>query len=173
MTSDAHLNELGEFLKERGAESSPRTVGLPESGAPRRVRGLRREEVARLAGLGTDCYARLERGRVPVSRQVLARLVRVLHLDDAARDHLFALAAQGDRVPRRRPAQKVQPQLKRLPDELPATPALVLGRHMDILAWRRALTRRSRTPSASGPLPRTPADAIRRTKGNRVLRSTR
>ncbi|MFI5679865.1 helix-turn-helix transcriptional regulator [Streptomyces cellulosae] len=135
MYSKAPLVELGEFLKVCRARLSPRTVGLPESGAPRRVKGLRREEVARLAGLSTDCYARLERGRVPVSRPVLARLVRVLHLDDAERDHLFALAAQGDCLPRRRPAQKVQPQLERLLDELPATPALVLGRHMDILAW--------------------------------------
>ncbi|MCT9138412.1 helix-turn-helix transcriptional regulator [Streptomyces violarus] len=135
MYSKAPWADLGEFLKARRARLSPRTVGLPESGMPRRVAGLRREEVAQLAGISTDCYTRLEQGRVPVSRPVLATLVRVLHLDDAERDHLFELAAQGDRVPRRRQTQKVQPQLGRLLDELTATPALVLGRHMDILAW--------------------------------------
>ncbi|WP_060904885.1 helix-turn-helix transcriptional regulator [Streptomyces scabiei] len=135
MCSKAPLVELGKFLKACRARLSPRTVGLPESGALRRVTGLRREEVAQLAGLSTDCYARLEQGRIPVSRPVLAALVRVLHLDDAERDHLFELAARGDCVPRRRPAQKAQPQLGRLLDELTARPALVLGRRMDILAW--------------------------------------
>lgn len=72
---------------------------------------------------------------MPVSRSVLASLVRVLHLDDDQRDHLFELAGRDESVPRRRPTQRVQPQLKRLLDELTGTPALVLGRHMDILAW--------------------------------------
>ncbi|MFH9553354.1 helix-turn-helix domain-containing protein [Streptomyces sp. NPDC017435] len=134
MTSDAHLNELGQFLKLRRAELSPRTVGLPDTSG-RRVPGLRREEVALLAGISSYSYARLEQGRAPVTGAVLAALVRVLHLDDDQRDHLFALAAIDERAPRRRQAQKVQPQLKRLLDELSATPALVLGRRMDILAW--------------------------------------
>ncbi|MFD3499414.1 helix-turn-helix transcriptional regulator [Streptomyces sp. NPDC058678] len=135
MTSDAHLNELGAFLKVRRAELSPRTVGLPDTGGPRRVPGLRREEVALLAGISTDCYTRLEQGRAAVPTLVLTTLVRVLRLDDAQRDHLFALAAGDECAPRRRPAQKVQPPLRRLLDELTATPALILGRHMDILAW--------------------------------------
>lgn len=95
MYSEAHLSELGEFLKERRAQLSPRTVGLPESGAPRRVPGLRREEVARLVGISTYSYARLEQGRAPVPRSVLIALVRVLHLDDDQRDHLFELAVSG------------------------------------------------------------------------------
>ncbi|MEV0643436.1 helix-turn-helix transcriptional regulator [Streptomyces sp. NPDC050619] len=135
MYSKAHSAELGEFLKVCRAQLSPRTVGLPEYGSPRRVPGLRREEVAQLAGISTDCYTRLEQGRASVPTSVLATLVRVLHLDDHQRDHLFALAARDACAPRRRPAQKVQPQLRRLLDELTTTPALVLGRHMDILAW--------------------------------------
>ncbi|MGP4043762.1 helix-turn-helix transcriptional regulator [Streptomyces sp. 2A115] len=135
MCSKARLPELGEFLKVCRAQLSPRTVGLPESGAPRRVPGLRREEVAQLAGISTDCYTRFEQGRSPVATSVLATLVRVLHLDDDQRDHLFTLAARDECAPRRRPAQKVQPQLRRLLDELTGTPGLVLGRHMDILAW--------------------------------------
>ncbi|MDH6484860.1 helix-turn-helix transcriptional regulator [Streptomyces sp. SAI-127] len=135
MYSKARLPELGEFLKVCRAQLSPRTVGLPESRAPRRVPGLRREEVAQLAGISTDRYTRLEQGSVPVPTSVLTTLVRVLHLDDDQRDHLFALAAGDECAPRRRPAQKVPPQLRRLLDELTGTPALVLGRHMDILAW--------------------------------------
>ncbi|WP_326660091.1 helix-turn-helix transcriptional regulator [Streptomyces canus] len=135
MYSKARLPELGEFLKVCRAQLSPRTVGLPESRAPRRVPGLRREEVAQLAGISTDRYTRWEQGRAPVPTSVLATLVRVLHLDDDQRDHLFALAAKVECAPRRRPAQKVQPHLRRLLDELTGTPALVLGRHMDILAW--------------------------------------
>lgn len=135
MYSKVHSPELGEFLKACRAQLSPRTVGLPESGAPRRVTGLRREEVAQLAGISTDSYRRLEQGRVPVSRSVLATLVRVLHLDDDRRDHLFALAGNDECAQRRRPTQKVQPQLERLLDELTVTPALVVGRYTDILAW--------------------------------------
>ncbi len=135
MYSKAHVPELGEVLKVCRAQLSPRTVGLPESGALRRVPGLRRQEVAQLAGISTDYYRRLEQGRAPVPASVLATLARVLHLDDDQRDHVFALAARQECAPRRRPAQKVQPHLRRLLDELTATPALVLGRHMDILAW--------------------------------------
>ncbi|MEH0554104.1 helix-turn-helix transcriptional regulator [Streptomyces sp. B21-101] len=135
MRMNEYLPELGEFLIACRARLSPRTVGLPEFGAPRRVTGLRREEVAHLAGISSYSYARLEQGRAPVPKSVLAALVRVLHLDDDQRDHLFALAAKDERPPRRRPAQKVQPQLRRLLDELSATPALVLGRRTDVLAW--------------------------------------
>ncbi|MGW3983027.1 helix-turn-helix domain-containing protein [Streptomyces mirabilis] len=135
MSSNVHLKELGEFLKARRAELSPRTVGLPDAGAPRRVPGLRRDEVAQLAAISTDYYTRLEQGRIQASAPVLATLVRVLHLDDDQRDYLFELAGKDDAQPRRRAAQKVQPQLRRLLDELTVTPAIVLGRHMDILAW--------------------------------------
>ncbi|MFF7073409.1 helix-turn-helix transcriptional regulator [Streptomyces pseudovenezuelae] len=135
MYTKGRVTELGEFLKVCRAQLGPRTVGLPESGAPRRVPGLRREEVARLAGISTHAYTRLEQGRAPVPTTVIATLARVLHLDDAQRDHLFELAAAGAREPRRRPVQKVHPQLRRILDELSTTPALVIGRHLDILAW--------------------------------------
>lgn len=135
MYTKAHVPELGEFLKACRARLSPRTVGLPEPRTPRRVPGLRREEVAQLVGISTQAYARLEQGRAPVSRTVLATLARVLHLDDDQRDHLFELAAAGACEPRRRPAQKVHPQLRRILDELTTSPALLIGRHLDILAW--------------------------------------
>ncbi|MEU5045929.1 helix-turn-helix domain-containing protein [Streptomyces griseorubiginosus] len=135
MESSIHLNELGAFLKARRAELSPRTVGLPETGAPRRVPGLRRDEVARLAGLSSPYYTRLEQGRVGPSAAVLTTLVRVLHLDDEQRDWLFELAGEAGVRVCRRPAQKVQPRVQRFLDGILFTPALVLGRHMDILAW--------------------------------------
>jgi transcriptional regulator with XRE-family HTH domain len=135
MPRDAHLNELGEFLKTRRAELSPRTVGLPETGAPRRVAGLRREEVAQLAVISTDYYTRLEQGRIQASAPVLSTLAQVLHLDDDQRDYLFSLAGKDHGRPRRRGRQTVQPQLQRLLDDLTATPAIVMGRRMDILAW--------------------------------------
>jgi hypothetical protein len=65
---NTHLTEPGEFLKARRAELSPRAVGLPETGAPRRVPGLRREEVAQLAAISVDYYTRLEQGRLQASR---------------------------------------------------------------------------------------------------------
>lgn len=134
MTRNAPLNELGGFLKQRRAALSPRTVGLPETGT-RRVKGLRREEVAQLAAISTDYYARVEQGRIQASTPVLATLAQVLHLDDDQRDYLFELAGKTNTRPRRRPVQKVQPQLQRVLDDLTATPAIVMGRRMDILAW--------------------------------------
>lgn len=128
MTRDAHRNELGEFLKARRAELSPRTVGLPESGGPRRVAGLRREEVAQLASISTDYYTRLEQGRIQASAPVLGTLARVLHLDDDRHDGLFGLAGKSPGRSWKRTRQKVQPQLQRLLDDLNATPAIVMGR---------------------------------------------
>ena len=135
MTRDAHLNELGEFLRARRAELSPRAVGLPDTGTPRRVPGLRREEVAQLAAISTDYYTRLEQGRIQASAPVLGAITRVLHLNDDQCDYLFGLAGRNISRPRRRSGQKVQPQLRRLLDDLTATPAVVMGRRMDVLAW--------------------------------------
>ncbi|WP_369241243.1 helix-turn-helix domain-containing protein [Streptomyces sp. R21] len=134
MTSDAHLNELGEFLKVRRAELSPRTVGLPDTGG-RRVPGLRREEVALLAAISSDYYTRLEQGRIQPSASVLAALAHALHLDDHQRHRLFELAGRQRARHRRPAAQKAQPQLRRMLDDLTASPGVVIGRRMDILAW--------------------------------------
>lgn len=129
--TSAHLTELGAFLKARRAELSPRAVGLHDDGGPRRVPGLRREEVAQLAAISTDYYTRLEQGRMPPSASVLAVLAPVLRLSDDQRDYLFELAGKERARPRRRAGQKVQPQLRRLLDDLSAIPGMVLGRRMD------------------------------------------
>jgi hypothetical protein len=127
-------NGLGEFLKARRAGLSPLAVGLPEADRRRRVAGLRREEVAVLAAISTDYYTRLDQGRITPSTSVLASLVRGLHLDDAQRDYLYELAGRQVSRPRRT-ARKVQPQLLTVMNELTVTPGMVLGRHLDILAW--------------------------------------
>ncbi|MBC3191759.1 helix-turn-helix transcriptional regulator [Pseudonocardia sp. C8] len=129
-------SELGEFLKVRRAEIGPREAGLPDVGT-RRVPGLRREEVALLAAISTDYYTRIEQGRIRASEPVLEAIARVLQLDEDHRGYLFELAGKDPAPPRRRTAQRVQPQLRRLLDDLTTTPAVVLGRRMDVLEWNR------------------------------------
>jgi transcriptional regulator with XRE-family HTH domain len=132
-----HRSEIREFLISRRARITPEQTGLPVFGGPRRVPGLRREEVAMLAGVSVDYYTRLERGNMSgVSESVLEALARALQLDDAERAHLFDLArAAGPSArQRRRPAQqKVRPSVRRIIDAMTATPAFVQNSRLDIL----------------------------------------
>ena len=133
--------ELGAFLKARRAQLAPRDVGLPEADSPRKVAGLRREEVAQLAAISVDYYTRLEQGRVRASATVLATLARALRLDDDQQAYLYEIAGKTDARPRRRrPPQRMRPAMRRLLDQLTATPAVVLGKRLDILAWNPAAT---------------------------------
>jgi transcriptional regulator with XRE-family HTH domain len=132
-------NDIAEFLASRRAKITPEQVGLPSYGT-RRVPGLRREEVASLAGVSADYYRRLERGQVSgVSELVLESLARALQLDEAERAHLLDLARVAGRVgtsfPKRsRPArQRVRPVVRRLLDQIEA-PAIVSSVHGDHLA---------------------------------------
>ncbi len=135
MAGDTNRNELGTFLKNRREQLAPRDVGLPDTNGPRRVVGLRREEVALLASISTDYYTRIEQGRISVSATVLTTLADVFQLDDDQRRYLFSLAGKPSaRVPRQN-RQKVQPQLHRLLDDLRTTPAIVMGRRMDVIGW--------------------------------------
>ncbi|MFF4501830.1 helix-turn-helix transcriptional regulator [Streptomyces sp. NPDC001401] len=132
--------EIREFLRTRRARVTPEQAGLAPHAGARRVPGLRREEVAQLAGVSVDYYVRLERGRVQgVSHAVLEAVARALQLDDTERAHLFDLARPSEtRVRRRQPLspQRVRPVLYRALDSL-GTPAIVLGRRMDVLAANR------------------------------------
>lgn len=131
--------EIREFLRTRRARITPEQAGLAPQPGARRVPGLRREEVAQLAGVSVDYYIRLERGRTQgVSETVLDAVARALHLDDTERAHLFDLAQPTTVRARRRPLspQKVRPALYRALDSLSA-PALVQGRRMDVLAANR------------------------------------
>jgi transcriptional regulator with XRE-family HTH domain len=131
-------NEIREFLTSRRAKITPEQAGLPWYGDKRRVPGLRREEVALLAGVSADYYTRLERGNLAgVSENVLEALARALQLDDAERAHLFDLA-RGTRATspaRRRPSkQRVRASVQRVLDSMTGAPAFVRNGRMDILA---------------------------------------
>ncbi len=131
---------LGSFLRARRGRVEPRDHGLPAHGV-RKVSGLRREEVAVLASISVDYYTRLEQGRERhPSRQVLDALAATLALDEDGRDHLFRLAGLAPGRPAERPPPTVHPDLVRLMEAWPATPALVLGPALDVLA-RNALAR--------------------------------
>jgi transcriptional regulator with XRE-family HTH domain len=134
MTGDAHRSELGDFLQARRAELSLDVVGLPDTGRRRRVRGLRREEVAALASISTDFYTRIEQGRRRASAEVLTAIAQVLRLSQDERDYVFELSGR-EPGPGHPSPQQVQPQLRRLLDDLATVPAVVLGRRTDILAW--------------------------------------
>jgi transcriptional regulator with XRE-family HTH domain len=134
-------NEIRQFLTSRRARITPERASLPVYGANRRVPGLRREEVALLAGVSVDYYTRLERGNLGgVSEAVLEALAQALQLDEAERGHLFDLARAANttaRSPRRRPAQqRVRPGVQRILDAMDA-PADVRNGRRDILAANR------------------------------------
>lgn len=136
MNRNPHLNELGEFLKARRAELTPSEVGL-RGGHRRRVKGLRREEVALLAAISTEYYTRIEQGRLQASAPLLDEIAQVLRLNDAQRTYLLHLAAKERVIPSTyRERQQVDPQLQRMLDDLDL-PAFVIGRCTDILGWNR------------------------------------
>jgi len=135
---DRRRAELADFLKKRRAAIQPEDVGLP-SGGRRRTPGLRREEVAQLAGVGATWYTWLEQGRdVRASVDVLEAISRALRLTGAERIHLILLG-RGEEAPScPAPTERISPTLKRLVQNLDPNPAYVLGRRWDYLAWNDA-----------------------------------
>lgn len=128
-------NDLREFLRTRRARVSPRDAGLPPQLGVRRVPGLRREEVALLAGVSAEYYERIERGRIrSVSSSVLDAIARVLQMDATERDHLYTLVTptRGGRVTV--PTPGVRASLRRALDLVSDVPALILGPRSHILA---------------------------------------
>lgn len=145
-----HLRELGEFFRTHRGTLDPADFSIAPTGTIRRVSGLRREEVAELAGISSDYYTRIEQGRLAPSGSVLESLIRVLHLDDDQADYVVRLlksAALASTVPTvvasrtRRVRLRVRPQLQRLLNQLTESPAMVLGPHMEILAWNPLMER--------------------------------
>jgi transcriptional regulator with XRE-family HTH domain len=127
-------DELAAFLRARRARVSPRDAGLPEVGR-RRTPGLRRQEVAQLAGMSIDYYIRLEQARGPrPSRQVLSALARALMLNGDERDYLFRMGGEAPPQPVR-PSREITPGIRNLLDGMPATPAYVVDAAYNILAW--------------------------------------
>jgi transcriptional regulator with XRE-family HTH domain len=141
VTSDDVRGEIREFLASRRAKITPEEAGLPLYGGNRRVPGLRRAEVALLAGVSPDYYVRLERGNLSgVSDSVLEAITRALQLDEAERAHLFNLARAANtapRVRRRATAQRVRPGLQQLLDAMTDAPAFVRNGRLDVLAANR------------------------------------
>ncbi|GHG18892.1 helix-turn-helix transcriptional regulator [Streptomyces zaomyceticus] len=134
--------ELSEFLRSRRARLKPQDVGLPEFGRHRRVPGLRREELAQLAGVSVAYYTRLEQGNGRnVSTEVLDAIARALRLSDTERAHLTHLAKPTAKKKQHRAAitrpQQVRPGLQHLLDAMDDVPAFLIGRRGDILAWNR------------------------------------
>jgi transcriptional regulator with XRE-family HTH domain len=138
---EARRGEFGAFLRSRREKLTPASVGLAD-GFRRRTPGLRREEVALLAGVGTTWYTWLEQGRdVRPSTEVLSALADALRLDSAERRHLFVLNDRPPPEPRPAGPERVEEPLRRMLESLTGQPAYVLGRRWDVLAWNRAAER--------------------------------
>ncbi|GAA5200345.1 helix-turn-helix transcriptional regulator [Rugosimonospora acidiphila] len=136
--SQAAEGALGEFLRDRRSRRSPAEAGIVSYGA-RRVPGLRREELAQLAGVSATYYARLEQGQsANASVSIIDAIARALNLDDDERAHLHDLARPA-RTGRRRPARPdaARPGTVRLIDAMADVPAVVMGRRTEVLAWNR------------------------------------
>jgi transcriptional regulator with XRE-family HTH domain len=135
---DDRRRAFAAFLRSRRERLAPAEVGLP-NGFRRRTSGLRREEVAQLAGVGVTWYTWLEQGRrVSPSAEVLEALANALRLDDAERRHLFVLADRPPALRREAGPEVVDAPIRRMLASLSRQPAYVIGRRWDILAWNRA-----------------------------------
>ena len=136
--STARRSELADFLRDRRARVTPDSVGLPADGR-RRTPGLRREEVAQLAGVGLSWYTWLEQGRdIKPSPQVLDALARVLRLGTAEHAHLFHLARVELPLPGGDYPREAPPELAAIVHGLVPNPAYLIGPRTDVLAWNRA-----------------------------------
>ncbi|MFE9370365.1 helix-turn-helix transcriptional regulator [Streptomyces sp. NPDC006711] len=154
--------EIREFLSSRRARIAPEQAGLPAYGGNRRVKGLRREEVALLAGVSVDYYVRMERGSIAgASDGVLDALATALRLDEAERNHLFHLARRS-RTPsgprRHKPATTVRSTLRRVLDAISDAPAWIGNGRCDVLAMNQ-LARALYSPVLADP--RRPANTAR------------
>lgn len=133
-------SRLGDFLQARRSRLRPEDIGLTTYGERRRVPGLRREEVAMLAGVSYAYYTRLEQGQSQgASPEILNAIARALDLDEAERRHLHDLAgaAQRGRLLREPPPEHVSDATRTLLAAMDTVPALVTGRRADVLAWNR------------------------------------
>ena len=132
--------ELRDFLTSRRASLTPEEVGLPPSHSHRRVQGLRREEVAILAGVSVDYYAKLEQGRVGnVSEQVLVAIEDALRLDELERKHLRSLLSADSVHPQRpAPAVKARPAALAMINALDPVPAVICGPYLEVLGINHA-----------------------------------
>lgn len=164
-------SQLGRFLRTRRAQLQPADVGLPEFGERRRVPGLRRDELAQLAGVSESYYTRLEQGvSRGASTEVLDALAGALGLDETEQRHLYDLAAVGrkggnDRTRKPPAPERISETTRQLVDAFGDTPVVVLGRRSDVLAWNRA----GHALFAGHLDPRSPQDPARRPNTARLV----
>jgi transcriptional regulator with XRE-family HTH domain len=159
--------EVRQFLTTRRAKITPEQAGLPHYGGRRRVAGLRRDEVALLAGISIEYYTRLERGNIRgVSDEVLDGIARALHLDEVEHAHLLDLVRMANASPaarRRPPRDRVRPSVQRLLDSMTSTAAFLRNARLDILGANQ-LGHALYSPVFSSPAsgnPRRPANLAR------------
>jgi transcriptional regulator with XRE-family HTH domain len=151
MQESERRQALADFLRQRRARLSPAEVGLPP-GIRRRTPGLRREEVAQLANMGTSWYVWLEQGRdVHPSAQVLESLAQALRLTLNERRHLFLLAGQPLPPHASSLEERAGPELQQVLDDLNPTPAYAVGRRWDFVAWNKAADGLFAIAEASSP----------------------
>ncbi|MGV9482804.1 helix-turn-helix transcriptional regulator [Gordonia aichiensis] len=151
--SENRRTELAEFLKAHRSRLQPSDVGLPADMTPgrRRTPGLRREEVAELAGVSLSWYTWLEQGRkIAASPQVVDALARALHLDATQHRQLRRLAGFADPVVRYQTGDEIS-RLQRLVDTMSPTPAVVHDARLDFVAWNTAFSRIRTDPAALPP----------------------
>jgi transcriptional regulator with XRE-family HTH domain len=169
MQEQERRTALADFLRRQRARLTPGEVGLPV-GLRRRTPGLRREEVAQLANIGTSWYIWLEQGRdVHPSAQVLESLANALQLTPNERRHLFLLAGQS-LAPSPMPLEEqISPALQQMLIDLDPTPAYILGRRWDFLAWNRSADLILNISGSSAPYER---NLLWRLFTNRVMRTS-
>lgn len=164
-----HRTQVRDFLRSRRERITPDQAGLPAyGGGGRRVKGLRREEVALLAGVSVDYYIRMERGNLSgASESVLAGVATALQLDEAEREHLYSLVRTASPGAGRRPrpiTSTVRPVIRQILDAITEAPAWVRNARHDVLAMNplaAALYSPLLTSPAAGARPRRPANAAR------------
>jgi transcriptional regulator with XRE-family HTH domain len=152
MNDQERRKELAHFLRTRRERISPESVGLP-GGSRRRTPGLRREELAVVAGIGVTWYTGLEQGRaMTVSSQVLESLAKVLKLNAVERNHLFLLARQQQPADPYPFTTTVSPVLQHILDTMGTSPAYVANPRWDLLAWNQAMARVYQTDFGTLPV---------------------
>ena len=168
MDTADHRTQVREFLASRRARITPDQAGLPAYGGNRRVKGLRREEVALLAGVSIDYYIRMERGDLAgASESVLDGVANALHLDEAEREHLFALARSAGPISTRRARPSpttVRPVIQQVIDAITEAPAWIRNARHDILAMNplaRALYSPVLDSAVAGATGKRPANTTR------------
>jgi len=131
--------ELANFLKTRRLRLTPQAVGLVQQSTRRRIKGLRREEVAALSGVSVTWYTYLEQGRqIKVSEQVLESIARTLQLDNDEKNYLFTLAASWlAKEENLSKEQGISSSLQMMLDDLQICPAYIVGNHWEVIAWNR------------------------------------